>query len=179
MVLARYLCNGGEGMSAKRIITSFASLLLVASNLWAEVIPGRWEKVDGLKPGTIIIIKLKGGDRMECSFQTTSPSDIAFLDENEVKRKLPKSGVQQIESTEKVGDRLRNGAWIGAGVGAATGMLSWYAYANSVTASGPLWGEEGTGFFLAAGLVGAGIGAIAGTAVDAAIKGNEVLYKAP
>ena len=56
-------------MNAKRIITLISALLLLNSHLWSEVMPGRWEKVDSLKPGTTIIIKLKGGDRMEWTWQ--------------------------------------------------------------------------------------------------------------
>jgi hypothetical protein len=165
-------------MRVKIIFVLFAPLLLVMSNLRAEVIPGRWEKVDGLTPGMPIIIKLKAGDRVECSFKSSSPRDITCVDEEGIERQVPKAEVQRVESTKKVGDGLRNGAWMGAGVGAACGILALYAYADSVTASGPIWGGESSTYFLAAGLVGAGIGAAAGTAVDAAIKGNEVLYKA-
>ncbi len=32
----------------------------------AQVIPGRWEKVDSLPSGQQIVITLKSGDRMEC-----------------------------------------------------------------------------------------------------------------
>ena len=166
-------------MKAPKFITAFATLLLLTTAVQAEVIPGRWEMVDSLEPGTPIVIKLKTGDRMECSFKESSPKEISFIDESGNEKKVPKAEILGIESTEKTGDGLKNGAWIGAGLGAVGGIVSLYVYADSVTASGPIWGDESAGIFVAAGLVGAGIGALAGVAVDASIKRNEIFYKAP
>ncbi len=155
-----------------------AVFLLATSIIRAETIPGRWEMVDGLKLGKPIIVKLKAGDRIECLFKGSSPNDISFIDQAGYERRLPKEEILRIESTEKARDGLKNGTWIGAGLGTAGAIAGLYAYAESVTASGPIWDRESAGYFLTAGLAGAGIGALAGLVVDASIKKNEILYKA-
>jgi len=165
-------------MSVKKMITVFATLFLVTGAVQAEVIPGRWELVDGLEPDTLIIIKLKAGERMECSFKSSSPENITYLDDTGNERTMPKNEILKIESSEKTGDSLKNGAGYGALIGAAGAIIGLTAYAKSVTASGPIWGSESAAAFLGAGLVGAGIGAAAGMAVDASIRNRKVFYKA-
>jgi hypothetical protein len=67
-------------------------------------------------------------------------------------------------------DSLWNGTLIGAGAGFATGFLGLAAYNAKQTASGPIWYGEAVGIYTSAGLVGAGIGAVIGAALDAAHK---------
>lgn len=165
-------------MRARNAVHICAAVLLTHALLNAQVLPGRWEKVDALAAGIPIIVKMNSGDRVEGKFQSTDFDCILLtrLDGWEVR--LPKSAIRSIETTVRVSDRLRNGAWIGAGAGALAGMLAMAAYARSVTASGPIWGEETPGYILGAALVGAGAGALTGAAVDASIKSNEVIYRA-
>jgi hypothetical protein len=115
---------------------------------------------------------------MECVFKRSSPVDITFDDERGNERRVLKSEILRIELAEKTGDGLTNGALIGMGIGAAGAIAALYAYADGVTASGPVWGDESVGYFIGAGFAGAGIGALTGLAVDASIKKNKVLYKA-
>jgi len=165
-------------MSARNAMTAFASLLLIAATVQSEVIPGRWELVDRLEPGTPIVLKLKAGERMDCSFKGSSPDDVSYIDDIGVERTMPKKEIQQIESQSKTCDSLKNGAGYGALLGAAGGIVGLAAYAKSVTASGPVLSGESAGAFIGAGLVGAGIGAVAGMAVDAATRRHKVFYKA-
>jgi len=165
-------------MRARNTLCSCAAVLLIDALLCAQVLPGRWEKVDALAAGIPLIIKMNSGDRVEGKFQSADFDGILLtsLDGREVR--LPKSGIRSIETTVKVSDRLRNGIWIGAGAGALAGMIAMLAYARSVTASGSIWGEDTTGYLVGSALVGAGAGALAGAAVDASIKSNEVIYRA-
>ena len=165
-------------MRVREYIAGFAVLLLTVSTVRADVLPGRWELVDALEPGTPVIIRLKAGDRMECVFKGSSPVDVIFADERGNEGRLPKSEILRIEMAEKTGDGLANGALIGMGLGAAGAIGALYAYADSVTASGPIWGGDSAGYFILAGFVGAGIGALVGMAADASIKKNKVLYEA-
>ncbi len=165
-------------MKTNNPITVLAILLLAALTARADVIPGRWEIVDGLKPGTPIIVKLKAGDRMEGILKGSSPANLTFIDVTGNEVKLTETEILRVESAEKTKDSLKNGALIGAGLGAAGGFAALYGFANQVTSSGPIWDAESAGFFIAAALAGAGIGALAGLAVDASIKGKKVLYKA-
>ena len=165
-------------MCAKRFFSSLVLLLVTTTSLQAQTIPGRWEKVDALAPGTPIIVKLRAGDRFEGAFKNTDPEGISLTDRRQKELRVPKSAVRTVETAAKVRDRLRNGAWIGAGLGSLSGMVAVIGFARSVTASGSIWGQEMTGYMVGAGLVGAGIGALAGTAVDAAMKSGEVIYRA-
>ncbi len=142
----------------------------------AEIPRGRWEKVELLQAGTGIVVKLKAGDRIEGAYQGLGTEELRVTDLSGLELKLPKSSVLSVETAEKVHDRLTNGALIGAGAGCAAGFFSMLGFAEGVTASGPIFGEEGTGYFVGAGIVGAGIGAIVGALVDAKIKKAEILY---
>lgn len=164
-------------MSTKSFFTVLAALLLVTVPVQAGAIPGRWELVDSLESGTPIIIRLKAGERMECSFRESSQKAITYIDDSGNERTVPKNEIQKIESSEKTGDSLKNGIGYGALIGAGSAILALTAYAKSVTASGPIIDSETAGIFLGAGLVGAGIGALAGLGVDASIKGRKVLYQ--
>ncbi|MGE3178751.1 MAG: hypothetical protein AB7O32_14880 [Vicinamibacterales bacterium] len=66
------------------------------------------------------------------------------------------------------GDRLADGALFGAAVGFAGGFLGLAAYNAAETASGPIWDAEAIGIYTSVGLLGAGIGAGLGLAIDAA-----------
>jgi hypothetical protein len=165
-------------MKTKACTAVFAVILLAASTVRADVIPGRWELVDALEPGTPVTIKLKAGDRMECVFKESSPLEVTFAGERGNEGKVLKSEILRIEMGERTADGLANGALIGMGLGAAGAIGALYAYADSVTASGPIWGGDSAGYFIAAGLVGAGMGALAGLAVDASAKKNKVIYQA-
>ena len=56
------------------------------------------------------------------------------------------------------------------------GFFSLLGYAKTVTAGGPIFDREGTGYFISAAIVGAGIGAAVGALIDSRIKNGEVLY---
>ncbi len=165
-------------MGAKKFVTAFAVNLLATTAVQAEIIPGRWELVDRLEPDTPIIIKLKAGERMECSFKRSNPEEVIFIDDVGTERSIPKNEILRIESSEKTGDSLKNGAGYGAVIGAAGAVVGLLAYAHSVTDSGPVVGSESAGYFFAAGLAGAGIGALTGIGIDASFKGRKVLFKA-
>lgn len=151
-------------------------LLAVMPLRAAEIVRGRWEKVEALAAGTGILVKFNAGDRMEVAYLRLGEAEMYVRDVTGAEIKLPKSSVLSVETAEKVRDRLLNGALIGAGLGAAGGILSMVGFAKATTASGPIFDEEGAGFFAGAGIVGAGIGALAGTLIDASVKKREVLY---
>lgn len=64
-------------------------------------------------------------------------------------------------------DSLANGTLTGAGVGFGAGFLGLAAFNAKETDSGPVWDREAVGYYTAAGLLGAGIGAGLGALVDA------------
>ena len=140
--------------------------VLVTTSLRAQVVPGRWEKLDALQPGQQITVTLKSGDRIDADFQSSSPDEISLVTRSRrllAALKIPKADVEQVSSLEA--DSRLNGTLIGAGVGAAFGLTG---FATADSAKGPLIGSAIT----------AGIGALIGLAIDIAHKRSEIVYKA-
>jgi hypothetical protein len=156
-------------MSGKNLIGVIAALTLITSTMWAGVIPGRWEKVDGLTSGTEITVKLQAGDRIDCAFKSSGPEDLILIELGGSERRIPKFEVLKITRREKYDDFVGDGAVIGLGVGATFGLVvAAIAYADCGHAA----------YFAVGPLVYGGIGAGIGVVADALHKGNEVLYKA-
>ena len=145
--------------------------MLATATLEAGVIPGRWEKVDGLQEGTRIVVEIKSGDRLEGAFKRVSPQELTVIDPGGSDRQVPKTAVAKIVTAEKVKDGLTNGMLIGMGVG--TGV----AVGAVALATGGV-SEECIVCGLAI-FVGFAGGWGMGAAIDAIHQGPEVLYQAP
>ena len=99
----------------------------------AEVIPGRWELVEALRTGTVVIVKLHGGDRIEGAFSGIGPNEIIIAEKKDKERRLPRTAVSKIEMAAATRDSPKNGTLIGTAVGAASGLLAIVGYAKTVT----------------------------------------------
>jgi hypothetical protein len=165
-------------MKAIRTVSLFMMVLLAASSVQAGVIPDRWEKIEALSSGAPLIVKLRGGERLECIFNTIGSDEISFLESSGRERRLPRSAILRIETAAVMHDRLRNGILLGAIIGVAGGLSGIAIYANAMTNGPVYWGEDGALYLLGAALVGGGIGAATGAIVDAAVKHHQVLYQA-
>jgi hypothetical protein len=154
-------------------IRAFAVVLL----LQTTPIPGRWEKVDALQRGTSISILLKNTQVILGAFNSVTPDELVVDQDSGGELRLAKIDVQKVIQP-RVRDRLRNGVLIGTGVGFASGFVALYAYDRALTASGYRFDSEAVAIYLQGGLIGAGIGALTGTLVDAAIKRDQVLFQA-
>ena len=141
---------------------------LLAIPAWAQVIPGRWEKVEALKLGSQITMDLKSGDRIEGNFEGLSPSEIS-LRTGSAQAAIPRSEIQKI--TTRQHDRRWDSALLGAGIGAGIGGI---VIARRPPASDPI-ALVATG----AVAIGAGLGALVAYTVDALIMEEVVLYQAP
>ena len=149
---------------------------LISLPAYAEVIPGRWEKVSDLDFGTPITAELKNGDRVEGELEGLSESEVD-IETRSARAVIPKVDIQTITTGAQGGGG--NGAEVGATVGAAVGAgVSFIGIATSgtVEASG---GQLLVGTLITIGLttaIGAGIGA----ASDAGTKSETiVVYEAP
>ena len=149
------------------IIVFFSSGLLNA-----QVIPGRWEKVDALLQGEEIIVTLKAGDRLECAIKESGADDLTVITSTGRELKVAKSEVSKIVSGEEIKDSLLNGALIGVGVGLGIVLAG-----LTIAASGE--GEVLASAKWGAPLLGLGAGLGVGMAIDASRQGTEVLYQAP
>jgi hypothetical protein len=166
-------------MRHQKLISAVLAFLLTATAARAEVVAGRWEKIEALAPGTAVIVRFRGGERLECTFNRIGPDEILFNEMNGNERRLPRLAIREIETAAIVRDRLRNGILLGTLIGAVAGLAGIAVYGNSKT-NGPVnWGDEdASAFLLGSALVGGGVGAATGAILDASIKHREVLYRA-
>jgi hypothetical protein len=155
-------------MIGSRLIFILAALLSMTATIHAVVIPGRWEKVDGLTPGTETIVELRAGERIDRSLKHSGPEDLTLIELGGSERRIPKSEVSTISYRQKHADSLSNGALIGFGVGTVLGLV------GCVT---PPYPPDKETLFIGP-LAFGGIGAAIGPVADAAHQANEVLYKA-
>lgn len=88
---------------------------------------------------------------------------------SEAVRTVPTADVSQ-PTTPPANDSLLNGALIGAAVGFGAGYLTMAAANAEATDSGPIWDREAQGYYMMAGVMGAGIGAGIGALIDALRK---------
>jgi hypothetical protein len=140
----------------------------------AQVIPGRWGKVEALPPGSDIIVILLTGARWEYALKSASTDFLILTAQEGRELRVAKADIRTVSRIRR--DPLRNGVLIGAGIGFGAGFFG-LAIANAkATASGPIWDREDVGYYTAAGLGGAGIGALVGLAIDWAVRRPEVLY---
>jgi hypothetical protein len=165
-------------MRHQKHISPVLAFLLTVTGAQAEVVAGRWEKIEGLAPGTAVIVSFRGGERLECTFNRTGPDEILFNELNGNERRLPRLAIREIETAAIVRDRLRNGILIGALIGAAAGIVGTVANINGKTSGTVYWDEDAGAYVLGGALVGGGIGAASGAIIDATIKHREVLYRA-
>ena len=149
------------------VVALFIVLLTTTPGFAAEVVRGRWEKVEMLKPGTGIVVKLKAGDRVEGLYQALNGEEFRIKKVNGTELSLPKQSILSIETAElKVKHNLRNGAIWGAVIGAPVGVLAGFM-AHSVIGGGTAaWSSGDKQLVVAGGLVTGGIGAGLGMLIN-------------
>ena len=155
----------------KSLSAAMAILLLACSSQAAEVIRGKWQKVDLIPSGTPIILKAANGERMECTYISSDREMLLIVETSGNPRRIRKSEVESIIA-EKYEDRLFNGAVIGLSAGVAAALLT--------AAASPEINNRDRAGFIAFGSVLFGLaGMCVGTLVDSHHKGRELIYLAP
>ena len=160
-------------MRAKNCIMAFALFMLASSTLQAEVIPGRWEIVDSLESGTPITVRLKEGDRIECSLKTVNSEALELIDATDQVIIIPKSAVKQILGPGKEKDSNLNGTLWGLALGGAGGAVLGAATKKTLDA-----GASAGSYTAVLAMIGAGLGALTGYTVDYSLNSRPVLYRA-
>ena len=161
-------------------IKSLPLFILISSGLLnAQVIPGRWEKVDSLPPGQQIIVNLKAGDSVECSLKESGADHLTVVISTGSELKIAKSEVLLIVGEKD--DDVRDGTLKGLGIGFAGGALIAALILSAIANNEGGWSAEATAWVLGSGAAGAGIGAAVGFSLDKSLSHGEteVLYQAP
>lgn len=141
-----------------RLIALSVVWIFVTSMAIADVIPGRWEKVDALEAGSPLILELVAGDRIDGEFVASTPEDLTIRRQEGNPQTLPKSAIAQISLVRRAKHRAAIGAAIGAGAGVATGLAISSGFDETFFARGDLMA-------LTCGGIGALTGALIGNAV--------------
>ncbi len=141
----------------------------------AEVIPGRWEKLEQQRQNLPLIITLRSGERLKATYQGTTLDALLLRPFGGGETQIPKTDVLRIETV--VGDGVGDGVLWGAGI--AFGVVALGAVI-SCAGGGPCEGSEGAaGQVAVGGPPAAAIGALLGLVIDGVHKKREVLYQAP
>ncbi len=158
----------------RRFVLAFVIWQVLAGLLFCGVIPGRWEKLAAEPVGAEIRILFKSGEQLEGAIQEVAADQIRVLTGDGRQISAQKSDIIRVISGRRH-DRLRNGALTGAAIGAGIGLLSLtYFLSEMGTHDTDAWGTGGV-----ITMVGFGSGLFIGAGVDAALKGELVLYQAP
>jgi len=172
IVSARHSSDLGEVIMARRCAATVVAILLVTGSLpAAEIIRGKWQKVESLPAGSPIVIRTLQGEQIECTLFGSDSETLLIVEVTGIQRRIGKSMVQSIVAS-RYDDRLRNGAIIGlsAGLGftALLATLPSYRHPND-RATVAIFGA------VLFGLSGMGLG----TLVDHEHQGRELVYEAP
>jgi len=94
-------------------------LLLLSHSvlLHADVIPGRWEKVEAQAPGIGLTVIMKSGDWFDCAYKELQ-MDTLVVETSAGERRIPKVDIQRLETSELVPDPVKDGTLKGAVIGA-------------------------------------------------------------
>ncbi len=150
-----------------------AALLLNGRLLCAEAPPGRWEKVEAQESGTSLIVTLKSGERFEAEYLGSDAAALSVRREAGNEIRVPKQAVENV--ARRVNDSVGNGLLLGTAIGAGGAVL----LCEGVKVARDRPSESGFSLCGTIGMLGGGIGALAGWLVDKGTEETEVLYEAP
>ncbi len=136
----------------------------------AGLIPGSWEKVEGLRLGSSLVVTLKTGERLGGALKALTLGALTLTDPTGKEFMVPRSEVGRIVA--QVTDDLTNGALIGAGGGlsAALVVLAIIGSRDGYVLPSAKWGAP---------LLLSGLGSLGGMLVDRVHKREEMVYLAP
>ena len=163
--------------TARVLVYSVCLLLLFHSVLLqAQVVPGRWEKVEAQKQGTELALILHSGEQVYGLLEEVTTDTVIVIEEGGGQRSITKLSVHQVETTRI--DSTRSGTLIGLVIGGAMGSISG-GLAARASSENPTVSDFLQGFLIL-GAIGAGIGAAFGYTVEKWVdhKRPEVLYVA-
>ncbi len=156
-------------------IKSLPLFILISSGLLnAQVIPGRWEKVDSLPANAQLTITLKSGNEANYIFNSSDSANLAVQSESGTELVIPRADVTKVVRLKPPSNKA---AWIGAGVGAAAGAVPIAVAFCSAD------GCRGEGNIVAATVAVSALGALVGYSIGKALvddsPSEEAVFQAP
>jgi hypothetical protein len=135
-----------------------------------RVIPGNWEAVEALRPGTPIAVTLNNGGRIRGVFKALHPMILEIDDQVGRDSSVARSDIANIVGSG-ASDSSTNGALIGAGIGlAAAGIiLGAIGSSDGYVLPSAKWGAP---------LLLSGAGGLLGIVIDRAHRDEQLLYEA-
>ena len=157
---------------ARRSLAAATALLMLAGTVHgAEVIAGKWQKVDLLTAGSPILIKTIYAEQVECLYFSSNRETLLIVETHGVQRRISKEVIETVTALE-YDDTLANGMVLGLAAGLCAALLMALVPRDPSASNRATTAVFGGVLF---GLSGMGIGALA----DFHHKGREVLYRAP
>jgi len=109
-------------MSKSQLSMTAILVILGTTFSFADVIPGRWDKVASLIPGTRIVVQMESGDSIQGEFVFTTAESLAIDIETNNRTTVPKKAVSRVLEEKKGHRRTLLGTVIGGTAGALTGV---------------------------------------------------------
>ena len=136
----------------------------------SKVIPGNWEAVESLRPGTLIVVTLNNGVRIRGAFKALHPMMLEIHDHDGKDSSAARWKVAKIV-VSRASDSSINGALIGAGIGlAAAGIiLGTIGSGDGYVLPSAQWGAP---------LLLSAAGGLVGIVIDRAHRDERLLYEA-
>jgi hypothetical protein len=157
---------------ARRTASAVTILFFFASTLRAaEVIPGRWEKIDLLASGSPITVRTRYSEVIQCTYYDSNRESLLVVETSGAQRRIRKEEVETVIA-EQYDDSLKNGMLIGLAAGVAGAIAMASASKDALHRSSANIAVFGSILF---GLMGMGVGALA----DYEHKGRELIYQVP
>ena len=136
----------------------------------SRVIPGNWEAVEALRPGTLIVVTLNNGGRIRGVFKALHPMMVEIHDHDGKDSSVARWDIANIV-VSGASDSSINGALIGAGIGlAAAGIiLGTIGSGDGYVLPSAQWGAP---------LLLSAAGGLLGIVIDRAHRDEQLLYEA-
>jgi len=136
---------------------------------FADVIPGRWDKVANLAPGAPIVVEMQSGDTIRGGFVFTTADSLGIEVETSNRMTVPKSAVLRVLEEKKGKKQTLLGTAIGAGGGVAAGLAISANFDETFFARADLMA-------ITCGAIGALTGALIGNAIGSDDR-QEVIFR--
>ena len=151
-------------MSGRRLVVVVLAALAMPVGARADDTARPLASISSLVKPSVYVHLRNGGEMAGALLRVTDDEIVVVV--NAAETRIPAANVSMVEVP---GDSLKNGFFIGAGIGCGLGLLAGAAANDD---------DFGAGSIVAVSLVEAGVFGLIGAAIDALIDGRTVVYRA-